>query len=306
MATEYVTGTPENDLDLNGGDGVNEYDGGPGDDVINGADGENTIIYEVGDGTDSITFAAPRPYQFAGYLDAATAALDHDFGGEPAPPTATTISPPPIPACSAGCRSASRRCSTACKEATPARHGEWMPGSVDSDSAETAFEALMDWINAPVTNVIKFGPGISLSDLTVQMGQPPTSFDVPSTFVVAVGGKRGDGVQHAAPRCGRRCGSASAARRHRVRVPGRRRHHHRHVGGRARPRQRRGSRLPVRQRGRRDAGGQPGRRPDLCQRRRRPYRRPRRRRRCLWRHGQRRPLRRRRERTSFSATRATT
>ncbi len=86
MATEYVTGTPENDLDLNGGDGVNEYDGGKGDDVINGADGENTIIYEVGDGTDTITFAAPRSYQFAGYLDEVMRALDHDFGGEPTDP----------------------------------------------------------------------------------------------------------------------------------------------------------------------------------------------------------------------------
>ena len=62
---------------------------------------------------------------------------------------------------------------------------------MDAYTAETAFNALKDWINAPVTNVIKFGPGISLSDLSIQMTSPPTSFNVPSTFVVAVGGKEG-------------------------------------------------------------------------------------------------------------------
>ena len=191
MATEYVTGTPENDLDLNGGDGVNEYDGGLGDDVINGADGENTIIYEVGDGTDTITFAAPRPYQFAGYLDEVMRALDHDFGGDPAASYSNEYFANADSSLFGRLPLSVSTVLRTLQQGTSGEHGEWIPGSVDAYTAETAFTALKEWINAPVTNVIKFGPGISLSDLSIQMTSPASSFDVPSTFVVAVGGKEG-------------------------------------------------------------------------------------------------------------------
>ena len=76
---DYMTPTPDADPL----DGVNTYDSTEADDAINGADGQNTIVYEIGDGVDSITFAAPRTYQFAGFLDEATAAMaaiEAEFG----------------------------------------------------------------------------------------------------------------------------------------------------------------------------------------------------------------------------------
>ena len=96
-------------------------------------------------------------------------------------------------------------------------------GSVDWETARTAFLALIDWIDAPVTNIIKFGPGITPADITVQLGRD-TQFGVPYSF--GVGGERepGDRVQHAPTRGGGGCRSASPAHRHRVRVRERGRH----------------------------------------------------------------------------------
>jgi len=139
MATEYFNGTSDSDwMDL--GDGQNVYDGGGGNDYINGADGQNTIIYELGDGTDSITFAAPRTYQFAGFLDAAMTALANDFGGTPGDYSndyfATVDSslfgllPPDI---------ASVLYDLQGRDSD----GFWAPGAVDSASAQAAFEALV-------------------------------------------------------------------------------------------------------------------------------------------------------------------
>jgi len=186
MATEYFNGTSDSDwMDLR--DGQNVYDGGGGNDYINGADGQNTIIYELGDGTDSITFAAPRTYQLAGFLDAAMTALANDFGGTPGDYSndyfATVDSslfgllPPDIAAVLYDLQGRNS-------------DGYWAPGTVDSASAQAAFEALVAWINTPVTNVIQFGAGITLADLTVQLGEP-TSFGVPATFAVAIGGQEG-------------------------------------------------------------------------------------------------------------------
>jgi Ca2+-binding RTX toxin-like protein len=188
MAIESFNGTSDSDwMDL--GDGENVYDGGGGNDYINGADGQNTIIYEVGDGTDSVTFAAPRAYQFAGFLEAAMAALDNDFGS----PSSSysndyfaTVDPTLFGRLPAEISSVLYDL----QGGYYGEEGEWVAGTADSASAEAAFQALVDWINAPVTNLIKFGEGITLADLTVQLGDP-TSFGVPATFAVAIGGQDG-------------------------------------------------------------------------------------------------------------------
>ena len=145
---DYMTPTP-------GEDGGNEYHSTPADEAINGAEGENTIFYDVGDGVDSITFAAPRTYQFAGFLEAASAALAADFGGEPGTYSNDYFStvdsslftrlPPEISSVLYGLQAGYW-----------GEEGELVPGVVDSASAQTAFEQLVEWINAPVTNVIRF------------------------------------------------------------------------------------------------------------------------------------------------------
>jgi hypothetical protein len=61
---------------------------------------------------------------------------------------------------------------------------------VSAADAQAAFSALVDWINAPVTNVIQFGPGITLADITVQ-ASAPSSFGTPSIFSVTVKGQDG-------------------------------------------------------------------------------------------------------------------
>jgi len=60
-------------------------------------------------------------------------------------------------------------------------------GSVNPADAQAAFSALIDWINTPSSSVVQFGEGISLSDITVQMGAT-TSFNSPFEFSVIVKG----------------------------------------------------------------------------------------------------------------------
>jgi Ca2+-binding RTX toxin-like protein len=207
MATEYVTGTEYNDW-LDGGDGDNTYEGGAGDDWINGASGDNTIVFNIGyidpvtgafvadegDGIDTISYAPPRTYQFAGWLEEIERALASDdfssatygntyFAGLnssllqrlPDDPNSTTDMKDVLQALS-----------------TPVwtESGDLLPGTVDGDVARAAFEQLRDWINTPVTNLVKFGAGISLTDLSVQVSAI-SSFNAPAIFSIAVGGDQG-------------------------------------------------------------------------------------------------------------------
>ena len=198
MATEYVTGTEQNDW-LDGGDGVNEYQGGAGNDWINGANGENTIVFNLGDGIDTINYAPPRTYQFAGWLEEIERALANDdfstatYGNSYLQETSSTVSsllqrlPPDDPTIAGEMYDVLKVLSTT---------GGWdddgnpLPRTVDGAVARAAFEQLRDWINQPVTNVVKFGPGISLADISVQANDP-SSFGAPSIFSVAIGGDQG-------------------------------------------------------------------------------------------------------------------
>ena len=60
--------------------GDNIIAGGLGDDVIDAGAGTNTIRYNLGEGVDTIYFAAPRTYQFAGFRVAAEQALATNLG----------------------------------------------------------------------------------------------------------------------------------------------------------------------------------------------------------------------------------
>ncbi|HXV07901.1 MAG TPA: putative Ig domain-containing protein [Burkholderiales bacterium] len=187
MATEYVTGTDANDW-LDGGEGENEYQGGQGDDWINGATGENTIVYNLGDGIDTISYAPPRSYQFAGWLEEIERALASDdfssatygntyFGSLDSSllqrlPSGTSMA------------NVLQALSTPLWDDDA---GTLTPGTVDGAAARSAFQELLDWINTPVTNVVKFGPGISLADLSVQTS-PDSSFGAPAIFAIAIGG----------------------------------------------------------------------------------------------------------------------
>ena len=189
MATEQLIGTYDGE-ELDGGDGENWYDGGPGRQIIHGENGENTIVYEVGDGIDTITFAAPRTYQFAGYLDAAQAALAAGSGGHPYDYSNAYFStanqdlfgrlPQDIRTTLYAMQSV---------DYGP-DNGGLVAGTVDWETAQATFNNLIAWINTPVTNVIRFGPGITPASITVQLGQD-TSFGVPSSFAVAVNGDGG-------------------------------------------------------------------------------------------------------------------
>jgi Ca2+-binding RTX toxin-like protein len=190
MATEQVTGTEFNDW-LDGGDGVNEYQGGLGDDWINGASGENTIVFNLGDGIDTISYAPPRDYQFAGWLEEIERALASDdfssatygntyFGGLDSSllqrlPSGTEMA---------------NVLQTLSTQVWDEEAGTLTPGTVDGAAAQAAFEQLRDWINTPVSNVVKFGPGISLADLSVQASAPST-FGAPAIFSIAIGGDQG-------------------------------------------------------------------------------------------------------------------
>jgi hypothetical protein len=44
--------------------------------------------------------------------------------------------------------------------------GTYVPGSVDPAAAQAAFNSLINWINTSNSNVIQFGPGITLNNLT--------------------------------------------------------------------------------------------------------------------------------------------
>jgi Ca2+-binding RTX toxin-like protein len=176
------------DVTMVGGDGVdmlsggttsNEFTGGPGDDIIDASQGTNTINYSIGDGVDTVCFSVPRTYQYADYLTAATAALD-----ELASFTGTDYS-----------NSFFRRTDSTLFSSLPSDIGSVLTqlqdnGSVDADSARTALSELVDWINTPTSIVIDLGPGISPSDITIQMGSQ-TSFNTPLEFSISIKGQEG-------------------------------------------------------------------------------------------------------------------
>jgi hypothetical protein len=211
--TEYWTGTEYNDW-LDGGDGDNTYEGGAGDDWINGASGENTIVFNIGyidpatntfvadegDGIDTISYAPPRSYQFAGWLEEIERALANELALPPEELSGVTYSNEYFAALNSSLlqrlpedfttdtdmRDVLQALSTPVWTET----GELLPGTVDAAVALAAFTQLQEWINTPVTNVVKFGPGISLSDLSVQ-ASASSSFDAPAIFSIAIGGEQG-------------------------------------------------------------------------------------------------------------------
>ena len=214
MATNYVTGTPGDDF-LGPTAGVNNYTGGAGDDAIDGTDGVNTINFAAGDGVDTVNFAMPRTYQFADFLSAAQQALNDlsSFSGSQysnayfaSADTSLLYALPPDIA------------NTLAAFQTPQvdADGNEIPGSVSPTDAKAAFQALEDWINTPTSNVVKFGPGITLNDLTFTLGAttPLNSGDatIPTNFSVAINGT--EGVVFSMPTTAARLGLQCEGRAH--------------------------------------------------------------------------------------------
>ena len=187
MAIENMIGTEYNDW-LDGGEGENRYEGDGGDDWINGTTGVNSIVYNLGDGVDTISYAPPRAYQFAGFLEEAQRALDNDLG-----PSVTGYSNSYFAQADS---SLYARLPAEIRDVLNGFRDQFVdnvgmqPGTVNAQAARDAFNALVAWVNTPVSNVIELGPGIQLSDLTVQ-ASALSSFDAPATFSVSVGGDQG-------------------------------------------------------------------------------------------------------------------
>jgi Ca2+-binding RTX toxin-like protein len=177
MATEYVVGTDGDDV-LSGGLGTNDFTGGLGNDVIDAAQGVNTIHFSPGDGVDTVNFNVARSYQYADFLQASLSALDEldGFSG------------------SAYSNTFFRRADSSLIGTLPSDIAslltEFQDGPVNPAGAQAAFSALVDWINTPMSNVLEFGSGISLSDITIQLGGM-TSFNSPFEFSVSVKGQEG-------------------------------------------------------------------------------------------------------------------
>ena len=186
MAIENVTGSEYNDM-LDGGGGQNRYQGMAGDDWINGADGENTIIYNLGDGIDTISYAPPRSYQFAGFLEEVERALAQDSFATASYSNsyfsdASSALYDRLPAAVRDVLSGFRD--------TYVEDVGMVAGTMDGQSARDAFNALKDWVNTPVSNVVELGAGITLANLSAQ-ASATSSFAAPATFSVSVGGNQG-------------------------------------------------------------------------------------------------------------------
>ena len=160
--------------------------------TINATDSVNTINYQLGDGVDSVGFALPRTYQYAEFLTAAEQGLQ-----ELSTSTASGYT-----------NSYFAKANQSLLDALPydisstlsSMHQQYVwgtgyvPGTVDPDAARAAFTALIDWINTPVSNVIQFGPGITLSDIALQVGATAdfgTPHSTPVQFAVAVNNEAG-------------------------------------------------------------------------------------------------------------------
>ena len=182
MATQIVVGTEGDDV-LSGGPGQNDFTGGTGNDVIDAAEGVNTIHFNPGDGVDTVNFNVPRTYQYADFLQAAMDGLNelNGFTGSSYSNEYFSTADRTL------IRDMPADIATVLTQLHNSRTAE---GSANPADAQAAFSALVDWINAPSSNVIEFGPGISLSDISIQMGAT-TSFNSPFEFSVSVKGQEG-------------------------------------------------------------------------------------------------------------------
>jgi Ca2+-binding RTX toxin-like protein len=183
MALQYLNGGIQDDY-LEPADGQNVITGGLGNDTIVGTSGQNTIVYNAGDGIDTVNFAAPRTYQFAGFLAAAQTAL-----------ASGALSGPYENSYFAGVDSDlfTRLPSTIANTLTAMRSGP-----VEGAVATQAFTDLIAWINTPVSNVIQFGAGITLSSIATQLGAPSV-FGVPSLASLTVSPGQGIVLQLVPP-----------------------------------------------------------------------------------------------------------
>ena len=189
----YVVGTSGDDV-LAPTDGMNDYLGMGGNDTIDGSTGVNTIHYNSGDGVDTVKFALPRTYQFADFLTAAQNGLTElgSLGGASqysnsyfasADSSLIGLLPADIADSIAGFQSV-----------YSPEAGGWVQGSLDPAAAQAAFNSLINWINTSTSNVVQFGPGITLNNLNLQLGAmadlgSPQS--TPTQFAVAVGSEQG-------------------------------------------------------------------------------------------------------------------
>jgi Ca2+-binding RTX toxin-like protein len=178
----YIVGTSGDDT-LNGGPGLNDITGGPGNDAIDATDGLNTINYQLGEGVDSVSFALPRTYQYADFLTAANNALatPSNFGGSSYSNDYFANADQSLIA-------------TLPSDISSTLAGMYQGGTVDATAAQAAFTQLVDWINAPAGNIIKFGPGITLSNVTVQVGATAdfgSPQSTPVQFAVALNNEAG-------------------------------------------------------------------------------------------------------------------
>jgi Ca2+-binding RTX toxin-like protein len=183
MAVQYLNGSIQDDY-LETVDGTNVVTGGPGNDYILATSGQNTIVYNVGDGIDTVNFAAPRSYQFAGFLAAAQSALS---GGALSGPYQSSYF-----------ASVDSSLFTRLPSGIATTLTAIQSGPVDGAAATKAFNDLIAWANTPVTNVIQFGAGISLSTLTTQLGAPSV-FGVPGLASLTVSPNQGIVLQLVPP-----------------------------------------------------------------------------------------------------------
>ena len=168
-------------------DGVNDIVGGGGNDNINATSGVNTIEYNSGDGVDAVQVALPRTFQYADFLTAAQAGLAdlQNFAGAAysnsyfATADSSLIAMLP----------ADLQASIGALQETYDPDLGFVAGTLDPAAATAAFNSLISWINTSTSNVIKFGPGITLADVSLQVGTTTDygSQTVPTEFSVSVG-----------------------------------------------------------------------------------------------------------------------
>jgi Ca2+-binding RTX toxin-like protein len=181
-----IIGTSDVD-NLTSMDEVNTIIGGTGDDNIDATSGVNTIEYNSGDGVDAVKVALPRTFQFADFLSQAQSALAQleNFSGSAYSnsyfATADSSLMAMLPA--------DLQASIGALQETYVPDQGFVAGSLDPAAATAAFNSLIGWINTSTSNVIKFGPGITLANVSLQVGSTTDygSQTIPTEFSVSVG-----------------------------------------------------------------------------------------------------------------------